>query len=136
MNLEHMFGPVYLTIVVAGLAAAFICPRIPPLSRKADTYYEHTEKKADESLPTNVTSFQWGVVKAVKQAKNNKNYSSVLKGGVQNVLDMWMGVIPIVMAIGTIALVIAEETPVFEYLGMPFIPLLTLMQVPEAATAS
>jgi nucleoside recognition membrane protein YjiH len=76
---EHMFGPFYLTIVVAGLAAAFICPRIPPLSRKADTYYEHTEKKADESLPTNVTSFQWGVVKAVKQAKNNKNYSSVLE---------------------------------------------------------
>ncbi|MFP3441124.1 hypothetical protein R0K18_25655, partial [Pantoea sp. SIMBA_133] len=37
--------------------------------------------------------------------------SNVIKGGVQNVLDMWMGVIPIVMAIGTVALIIAETTP-------------------------
>lgn len=40
------------------------------------------------------------------------------------------------MGIGTIALMIAEFTPVFNYLGMPFIPLLELLQVPEAAEAS
>ena len=49
---------------------------------------------------------------------------------------MWMGVIPIVMAIGTIALVIAEFTPVFKYLGAPFVPILTILQVPEAGEAA
>lgn len=49
---------------------------------------------------------------------------------------MWMGVAPIVMALGTLALIVAEYTPVFTYLGMPFIPLLELMQVPEARAAS
>ena len=136
MKLEHMFGPFYLTIVIAGLAAAFICPRIPPLSRKPDSYYEHAGKKIDEIIPANVKPLRWGLLQAVTQAKKNNNYSSVLKGGLQNVLDMWMGVIPIVMAIGTIALVIAEFTPVFKYLGAPFVPLLTLLQVPEAGEAA
>lgn len=37
------------------------------------------------------------------------------------------------MATGTTALVIAECTPMFGILGTPFIPILNLMQVPEAA---
>ena len=36
----------------------------------------------------------------------------------------------------TIALIIANYTPVFKILGIPFIPLLQLLQVPEAAQAS
>ena len=49
---------------------------------------------------------------------------------------MWLGVAPIVMAIGTIALIIAEYTPFFSWLGIPFIPLLELLQIPEAEAAS
>lgn len=136
MNLENMFGPFYLTIVIAGLVAAIISPRIPPLSRKPNTYYEGTESKADETIPSDISRFKWGATQAVVQAKKNSDYSNVLKGGLQNVLDMWMGVVPIVMAIGTIALVIAEFTPLFTYLGAPFVPVLTFLQVPEAAAAA
>ncbi|MEC8207653.1 MAG: YjiH family protein, partial [Pseudomonadota bacterium] len=35
-----------------------------------------------------------------------------------------------------IALVIAEYTPVFQWLGTPFIPLFELMQIPEAEKAA
>ncbi len=49
---------------------------------------------------------------------------------------MWFGVIPVVMALGTAAVIVAEYTAVFEYLGAPFIPILSAMQVPEAAQAS
>lgn len=136
MNLEHMFGPFYLTILVAGFVAALICPRIPPLSRKPDTYYERSTKRLDENIPAHMKPLQWGISQVIGQAKRNKSYLDVFKGGVQNVLDMWMGVIPIVMAIGTIALIIAEFTPVFSYLGAPFIPILSLLQVPEATEAA
>ena len=51
-------------------------------------------------------------------------------------MDMWIGVLPTVMAMGTIALIIAEYTNFFQILGLPFIPLLKLLQVPEAAAAS
>ncbi|OEH92103.1 YjiH family protein [Bacillus solimangrovi] len=136
MNLEQYFIPFYLTITLAGLAASIIMPRIPPLSRKEDSAYEGTELKLDESIPKQYTSFKWGVIQAVKQAKKNRNVAKVAKQGIQNVLDMWLGVIPVVMAIGTVALVIAEHTLVFQYLGAPFVPILSLLQVPEASEAA
>lgn len=135
MKLEQYFIPYYLTIVLAGVVAAVIMPRIPPLSRKPDTTYETAAEAPDDTIPEGRSRFQWGVMQATKTAEDNRA-SHVIKGGIQNVLDMWMGVIPIVMAIGTIALIIAETTPLFSYLGAPFVPLLQLMQVPEAAEAA
>src|SRR5690606_40972603 len=40
------------------------------------------------------------------------------------------------MALGTLTLVIAEFTPVFQWLGTPFVPILELLQIPEAKAAS
>lgn len=134
LELEAYFGSFYLTIVLAGIACALISPRIPPLSRKSNTYIGEVEKE-DELIPPGVSSFKWGVNRAVQEAKKVK-YSNVIKGGVENVVDMWLGVLPIVMAIGTLALIIAEYTPLFSILGTPFIPLLEMMQIPEAAEAS
>ncbi|WP_144461206.1 YjiH family protein [Siminovitchia fortis] len=136
LHLEDYFLEYYATIVVAGLAAAIIMPRIPPLSRKPDTGYEHTELKVEEGIPANVTPLKWGISEAVLQANKNNNVSSIVKEGFRNVIEMWLGVIPVVMAIGTVGVVIAEYTPVFKYLGMPFIPILSALQVPEAAAAS
>src|SRR5699024_11174992 len=42
----------------------------------------------------------------------------------------------VVMAFGTIALIIAEYTPFFQWIGVPFIPILDWMQLPDAAEAS
>ena len=49
---------------------------------------------------------------------------------------MWFGVLPTVMCIGTIALVLANTTQIFEVLGLPFLPLLELLNIPEALAAS
>ena len=37
---------------------------------------------------------------------------------------------------GTTALVVAEHTPLFEYLGRPFLPLLEWLRIPDAEAAS
>lgn len=49
---------------------------------------------------------------------------------------MWIGVAPVVMAFGTIALMLATYTPIFTILGKPFEPYLNLLGVPEAAEAA
>ncbi|MDA1476772.1 YjiH family protein [Bacillus changyiensis] len=136
VDLGYMFVPFYLTILLAGVVAAVITPRIPPLSRKADTYITDQGNKDLETIPEGFTSFQWGINQAIKKAKKNTSVKDFLKDGVKNVLDMWMGVAPVVMALGTAALIVAEYTPVFQWLGIPFIPLLELLQVPEAVEAS
>lgn len=136
VNLGHLFIPFYFTITLAGIIAAIIIPRIPPLSRKSDCYFQISEHNSFEEIPNNYTPFQWGLEKAVLKAEKNTSSSKFFKNGAQNVLDMWLGVTPIVMAMGTLALIIAEFTPVFQWLGLPFVPVLKLLQVPEASFAS
>lgn len=136
LDLTHMFIPYYGTIVIAGLAAALIMPRIPPLSRKADTYYEETEAQEEEEIPSHTSLFSWGIQLAAERAEKIKSAVPVLRGGTQNVLAMWLEVVPVVMAIGTIATILAEYTPLFTWLGMPFVPILNLLQIPEAGAAA
>ncbi|KHE66680.1 YjiH family protein, partial [Halobacillus sp. BBL2006] len=128
--------PFYLTVALAGFIAALIMPRIPPLSRKADTYVNEEADDDSEEVPDHHNVFTYGYAKAVEQGSKSTGVKEFFKQGAQNILDMWMGVAPIVMALGTIALVIAEFTPFFSWLGVPFIPLLELMQVPYAQEAS
>ncbi|MUV37446.1 uncharacterized protein JNUCC1_01252 [Lentibacillus sp. JNUCC-1] len=136
VGLAHMFVPFYLTVLLAGFVAALIMPRIPPLSRKADTYAIENAEGIDETVPENENVFTFGYKKALARAKNERSVYQFLKEGSQNVLDMWMGVAPVVMAFGLIALILAEYTQLFTWLGVPFVPLLELMQVPYAAEAS
>ncbi len=136
IGLDAMFVQFYATVVVAGLIAAIICPRIPPLSRKEDSYYEPVGKQISEDVPAGKTNYQWAVEKAVTKASEIKSVTYVAKKGFQNVLDIWFGLIPLVMALGTIALVIAEFTSIFVYLSYPFVPLLELLRIPEAASAA
>lgn len=136
LNIDHRFVAFYFTVVVCGIVAAVICPRIPPLSRKKETYYGPVGKQIDEVVPEGVSSFRWGLEKAVEKADQVKSAGTVVKKGVYNVLDIWLGLIPLVMALGTVALVAAEFTPVFTYLSYPFLPLLQLLQIPEASAAA
>lgn len=136
VNLEHLFVPYYLTITLAGFVAAIIVPRIPPLSWKKDKYFSGTNVENTEIIPEGYSYLSWGIKNAVEKAEKNKSISKFIKEGTQNILDMWLGVAPVIMAMGTIALLLAEFTPLFKWLGMPFIPLLQLLQVPEAVDAS
>ncbi|WP_017798250.1 YjiH family protein [Oceanobacillus kimchii] len=136
VDLERLFLPFYLTIIIAGIVAALIMPRIPPLSRKANTYVTDANKELDESIPEGESIISYGYKNAIERARKESSLSKILKESGQNILDMWMGVAPVVMAIGTVAVVIAEYTPFFQWIGAPFVPLLELMQIPYAQEAS
>lgn len=137
VGLSHMFVPFYLTVTLTGIVAAIIVPRIPPLSRKSNTYIDGSAPKKDmDNIPSGYTAFTYGLEKALEKAEDNSSIKGFFSDGIRNVIDMWLGVLPIVMAMGGIALIIAEYTPFFEVLGTPFIPLLNLLGVPEAAAAS
>ncbi|WJE15090.1 YjiH family protein [Halobacillus sp. ACCC02827] len=135
LEMESYFLPYYATIIIAGLAAALIMPRIPPLSWKKDDVYEGTTRKTEEAIPSGTSLFRWGTTQALRKARSGGGVKATLKEGMQNVLDMWIGVLPVVMAIGTVAVVIAEFTSFFTIIGKPFEWLLMLMQVPEAEAA-
>ena len=136
LDLTHMFLPYYGTIIIAGLVAALIMPRIPPLSKKLDTFYDDAEPQHEEEIPSHISLFSWGLHRAAERAEKIKSMVPVVRGGTQNVLAMWLEVVPVVMAIGTIATILAEYTPIFTWLGAPFVPILNLLQIPEASEAA
>ena len=137
VKLEYLFAPFYATVCLAGIVAAIIVPRLPPLRFKKDLLIDGTEPDRDaETIPGHKTLFGHSLDVALAKADNSTGVKGTIKEGVHNALDMVFGVLPVVMAVGTFALIIAEHTPIFQYLGMPFVPFLELLQVPEAAAAS
>ena len=136
VGLSHLFVPFYATVSFAGIIAAIIVPRIPPLSLKPDQYIDGSPKQDIENIPTGYTALSFGLKNAVKCAEKSSSLKEFFVDGIKNVLDMWIGVLPAVMSMGTIALIIAEYTHIFHFLGIPFIPILKFLNVPEAVTAS
>lgn len=136
VGLAHLFIPFYLTVSLSGVIAAVIIPRIYPLNKISDTYYNNQKGNADESVPDGYNSLSWGYKKALEKASQNSDIKKFFIDGLKNVVDMWFSVLPVVMAMATSALIIAEYTSVFQVLGTPFIPYLKLLGVPEAVAAS
>ncbi len=137
VNLEHLFLPFYGAICLAGFVAAIIIPRLPPLRNKQDLFIDGTAPTANnDAIPENYSSVSWGMKLALDKASSITSLKDVAKEGVKNAVDMVFSVLPIVMGIGTVALLIAEYTSIFAILGKPFIPFLELLAIPEAVKAS
>ncbi len=137
IDLEDYFLEFYGAVILVGLILAFIMPRIFPLSRKADTLIDGSKLPENfEDIPTDHNALTFGLHNALSKAESNKNLAKIVSGGFKNVLEMWFAVTPVIMAFGTIALVLAEFTSVFKILGMPFEPILALLQIPEAGEAA
>ncbi|MBE6113459.1 MAG: YjiH family protein [Erysipelotrichaceae bacterium] len=134
VRLEHMFLPFYGIVSFAGIIAAVIVPKLPPLSHIPDTYY--TEVSHREDIPEGMNSWQYGLSLALAKVEHAPTIKEFFQEGIENVVEMWFGTLPVIMALGTIALIIAEYTPIFQILGIPFIPLYNLLQIPEATAAS
>ena len=136
VDLMEYFGPYYLLICLVGIVCALIVPRIPPLSLKKDTYL--VEGKAmPETLPEGYTSSaKFGLDLAIKRVESHRGIGQFLENGIKNAANMWFGVLPVVMCVGTLALMLANYTTIFDVLGTPFMPLLELLQVPEAQEVS
>ncbi len=137
VKLEHLVFPFYATISVAGIVAAIVMARIPPLSRKPDDLVDGTKAAHDrDEVPAGETSLSYGIAHALQKVDEMDSPAQQVKQGLHNALEMVLGLLPVVMALGTAALVVAEYTPLFNWLGKPFIPLLELLNVPEAVEAS
>lgn len=136
VGLEHMFLPFYFAVCVSSLVCALIVPRIYPLNKKPDLCIDGSKPKNEEVIPQGTTAFKYGIQLALERSEKESLAKNIFKEGVTNVLEMWIAVVPVVLGVGTIALILAEFTPLFKILGLPFYPILLLLNVPEALAAS
>lgn len=122
------FPMFYLVICVTAILLAIVMPRIWPLRGIKDEYLPDVGKQIVEDVPPDMSTFSWAVKLASKRASQTTP-ESVIRSGFSNWLNIFMDLIPVIMAWGTIALVIQATTPIFDYLSLPFAFILGLFQV-------
>ncbi len=139
VGLGDRFVPFYLTVVAAGLLAAVVSPQLPPLRGKPDCYADGRVR----SLPPRVRAAthddgarRSAFGDALHRAADSPPLGEVLRRSTLLVVDIWLGLLPMVAVIGTLAIVVAETTPLFRWLGAPFLPLLWALGIPDAAAAA
>lgn len=137
IGIQAYFLEFYASVIFCGFILAIIMPRIYPLKHKADTFIDGSEAPNNrEEVQEGFNVVSYGLHNALTKADSNRNLSKMVKNGFINVLEMWFAVTPIIMAFGTIALILAEFTSFFRILGMPFEPILAFLQIPEAGEAA
>ncbi len=136
VGMTQYFGIFYFVVCFVGVICALINPRIPPLSRYKDTYLVEGRAMPDHRPEGYKNSFDYGLDLAVRRVASNKGFAQYMSNGAKNWMSMWFSTLPCVMCIGTLALILANYTPIFTWLGTPFVPLFQLLQVPEAEIAA
>ena len=137
IKMQDQFFYFYITVIVSCLIAAMIMPRIWPLKNIPDEYAKDVSEDArTEQLPEGKTALRHGYDMATEIAIKAPGFKKFFISGFKTIVDMWFVILPVVMSIGTIATIIANYTPIFEVIGKPFVPLLELLQIPEASHAS
>ena len=110
--------------------------RIPPIRWKKDVFYNGKEqtpedrkgeaKYTSKTIPT-------GCGRAVKRAAIARGVPKDIGLSLKDSVVIMPQVLTMISAIGVSAMIIAEYTPIFTWLGYIFQPLLMVCQVPDAA---
>ena len=131
IDLTAHFALFYLIICVTAILLAIVMPRIWPLRGIKDEYLPEAGKRIEEEVPRNTGVFRQALKLASRRASET-GPANVIRYGFSNWLNIFMDLIPVILAWGTIALVINEVTPIFRWLSWPFGQFLRLLQVPGA----
>ena len=138
LGVDQYFLPFYLILCITGILSVVIMARIWPLSSKyPDEYYDKaSENMVNEVEPEGVKKTTWAYLQAVTRAQTGPDLKGLLYKGV----DMFAGIVftllPVPMFVGTIALILSEYTPIFEWISLPFGYYMQFMGVEEAFEAA
>jgi len=136
IGLGHLFLPYSLSVIGIGFIAALITPRLPPLNRIADNFIDGNPAKGSRTYEPGVRLLPIALNQALDRAANAPSSRELVQRVGRNVAEIWLSLIPVVMGLGTTALILAEYTPVFTWLGAPIAPILNLFQLEEAQAAA
>jgi len=131
VGIANLFPAFYLSICMVGVVLAVILRRVPPLSTLPDTYQEQAGKQISEDVPEDTKVFKYAVEAGCNRAAGF-TAKNVVSGGMEVVMGMFFDLIPVVISWGTVALIIATYTPVFDWVSYPMGLYLDLLGVEEA----
>ncbi len=136
LSVDLYFTPIVVTMFATALLSTTIMARIPPITLFPNEYYKGQKENLVGDKPEGMSTFQFAVRLAVRKANSFQGPKSMVDRSVDFCSSVVFSVLPVVMIIGTLGLVVATYTPVFEWLGLPFRYFMELLQIPYAAEAA
>lgn len=132
VGLPHMYFQIMLAIYVATFVLALLMPRIWPLSSIPDTYSGKAgQQSIGDELPEGWQIKDWALKLAVERSEKQTT-AMTIDSGIKTFISLIVSTMPLVISWGTIVLIIANSTPIFQWISMPFAWMLELMRIPEA----
>lgn len=122
-----------VSIIVTFLVTA-ITARLYPLSSKPDEYYEG--QKGDVEQDVEGSKWKAAVEVAVEVSSNAPGVWENVKVNFLDGLQLALNMAPSLMAIGTLGLIVAKYTPIFDIVGYIFYPFTLITRLPEPLLAA
>lgn len=131
-------GEYFAEVVISALLISFVMPiitiRIPPLSRKRDIYYDGTVQTDEERKPEKYHSDTFSQAVDIAVEKSSTTSLAIFWTTFVNSLKIAIKISTFVVSLSVICLAIAHYTPFVKYIGMPVVPILEFLQIPDAET--
>jgi len=131
IGIEENFMLWYAIICVTCILLAIITPRIWPLKNLLDKYNENVEVPQDIEKPADVSLFKWATIQASQKAQET-SLKNVITGALETFAGIYFDLLPLVIAWGTVSLIIFEFTTIFQTISIPMGYYLGLFNIPQA----
>lgn len=118
----------WVTLLVTFLVTA-ITVHIWPLRSFKDEYYEGATPQPEVKPEGRRIATAWN--EAMDTVSKAPTFAQNIVTNVRDGLMMAMAILPSILSIGLLGLVLAEFTPVFDWIGYIFYPFTWLLQLPE-----
>lgn len=133
-NIMHLWTPFFFTSLFVTFGVTAIVARLYPLSKKPTTYYQEQEGYPEEKLEGNLFKAAWN--EGLRICNEAGPVIPNIGKNIKNSFGLVFEVLPNFMSIGLIALILADYTPVFDWLGYIFYPITMLLRIPEPLLAA
>jgi len=124
LGFGEIFPIFYGSIALATVLIAMVTARLP-LKKYEKTYFEGVEPKTVE-IPEGKTVVEHATDTAI-EAASEADYSQILKQAFSGIVRIYVGFLPVIMFVGTVGLIVAEYTPVFNIISAPLVPVFTML---------
>ncbi|MGL5357044.1 MAG: YjiH family protein [Cetobacterium sp.] len=120
LKFSKIFWVFYGTIAFSTIVAGFIITRLP-LKKFKNEYYEGN--KVDDNGAKSFSE----AINLAKSTAGKASEKEIVLDSLFKILVIYITFIPVIMCVGSIGLIIAENTSFFNILSMPLLPILKLL---------
>lgn len=136
-GIEHLFGLIIITAFVLVLIMACLCVRIPPISLRNAKYIDGSAQTPEQAKVQKIgfkKRFQLALAAGVEKSKE---FTLPAVGeALLNALRFSQKIVGVMISCVVVVLTLVNYTDLFVWLGKPFIPLLQIFGIKEAAAVA